>query len=104
MKMSVVACVPEDSGRRHLRLADEVFGEGQGRAKILTATSRAVLGKVRRGFVDEVSIGDQVLEGQQRCTVRCHTFMMRRDCMEGKSSQFSINALLRHYPEVSKVL
>jgi hypothetical protein len=76
--------MPQDGCRRHALLPQKIFAEGQGRVEVFTATGRAILGKAWGSFEDQVCIGDQVLEGQQRSAIRWHTFIVRRDRRESK--------------------
>jgi hypothetical protein len=76
--------MPQDGCRRHALLLEKIVSQGQRRAKILPTTGSAVLGKARGGFEDQVRIGDQIPEGQQRSAIRWHSFIVRRDRPESK--------------------
>jgi len=50
---------------RHAMLLDEIFGQGERSGQALSATGRAVLWKVWRGFQSEAGGFDQVSKGNQ---------------------------------------
>ncbi len=53
------ALVTEGGGGRHLGLLEQVIGERQGSAKVLTAGSGTVLRERRSGFEDQVRVRNQ---------------------------------------------
>ena len=69
---------PQHGGSGQALLAGNIVHQGEGRAKVFPAARSTVLRKVRRGFENQVGIGDQVSEGLKGCAVNWHTFMVRR--------------------------
>ena len=65
LRHRATALASHDSGGAHALLADQIVYQGERGAQILTGTGRAVLGKVRRGFENQIGIGNQVAEGLQ---------------------------------------
>jgi hypothetical protein len=85
--------------RRHLRLLDEIVGQGKCGAEIFTAMRRAILGKIRCRLKGKIGIGDQFSKSQQRSAVRCHTSTVRRDLTKSKRKLFSDQRRFQTLPE-----
>ena len=59
-------------------LLQEIIGQAKRSSQTLSATGRAILGKVWSGFQGEACIGDQTAEGFEGCAVDWHTFIVRQ--------------------------
>ena len=82
----------------HFRLADEVICDRERDPEIFTAGGCTILRKWRGGFEDQVSLGDQALEGLKRIAVVWHDSMVNHTMPEGNRSLFSVNAQFIQYP------
>ena len=82
------AFVADDFARRLSGLACHVINERKRRAQQLAGAPRAILGKRRTGFENEVYFGEDILEGLQRCSIRCHASIVLPVTGESKHSLF----------------
>lgn len=73
LRCGASALMSQDRSRSHALLLNEIIGQGERRAEVLSAMRRAVLWKVGNRFERQIGIGDQFTKGHERSAVRCHT-------------------------------